>query len=426
MQRRIFLLGLAAALVAGAAACTDETPTLPGGFPGEARPETREVLVPASQFFRVLSTQRGYTNVYQAQFLTVAENYEGLFAHGISRFQRFPREVTYLRDNAQRTDTAFTVIDGSLVVRVDTTQSTPRPFTLQVYENRQAYDPRSATWTLAVYTGSVETPFAEPGGTRGALLGSATSVSGTGGDSLVVPLTPAMLRAITDSTSNGVIFTAGQAGTRVHISNFVLRARVRPDSARPDTTIVLTAAGQGAVTVYTPEQPEPGPGVIAAGGLLSARTLLELDVDQRVPGCAAGQSCAPVRLSEVQLNSVQLLLKRVDVPGGFDPIGSLPLNLRRVSEPELGRLAPLGCCAPGDPSGLLDQPVFYNPADSVAIIPLTRLALRTVFASDTLPITFALLSESGGAGPATFGVGFFRGDPQLRIVYTLPARRRLP
>ena len=44
MQRRIYLFGLAAALLAGAAACTDETPTLPGRFPAEARPVTREVL----------------------------------------------------------------------------------------------------------------------------------------------------------------------------------------------------------------------------------------------------------------------------------------------------------------------------------------------------------------------------------------------
>ena len=116
----------------------------------------------------------------------------------------------------------------------------------------------------------------------------------------------------------------------------------------------------------------------------------------------------------------------MNVPNGFDPLGLLPLHLRRVTEPELGRLAPLGCCAPGDPAGLLDQPVFYDPqTDSVAVIPLTRLALQTVFSTDTLPTTFALLSELG-PGPPTFGVGFFRGDPLLRIVYTLPARRRLP
>jgi hypothetical protein len=426
MQRRIFLFGLAAALLAGAAACTDESPTLPGRFPPGAQPVTREVLVPASQFFRVLSSHSGYTRVHAAQYLTVAENFEGLNAHALGRFQRFPREVTYTRDNVSRTDTLFTVVGGALVLRVDTTASTTQPFTLRVFQGAQDYDPGSATWQLAVDTGNVEVPFREPGGTRGALLGEVTRPAGSLVDSLVFQLNAATLRALTDSTSNGVVITGAEAGTRVRITNFALRARVRPDSARPDTTIVISALGRDPVTVYTPEQPEPGAGVVAAGGVLGARTLLEIDLDQRVPGCAAPQTCADVGLRDVQLNLVELLLKPVDVPNGFDPLGLLPLNLRRVSEPELGRRAPLGCCAPSDQTGLLDQPVFYNPrTDSLAVIPLTRLTLQTVFASDTLPTTFALLSEAG-PGPPTFGVGFFRGDPLLRIVYTLPARRRLP
>jgi hypothetical protein len=425
MQRRIFLFGLAAALMAGAAACADETPTLPGGFPPGTQPVTRELLVPASQFFRVLSSQSGYTSVRQAGYLTVAENFDGLYAHALARFVRFPREVTYTRDGVSRTDTLFTITGGALVVRVDTTASTTQPFTLRVYQGVQPFHAPSATWVNAVDTGGVQVPFAEPGGTRGELLGQATRPAGSVVDSLVVPLTAATLRAITDSASNGVVITVGEAGTRVKITNFVLRGRVRPDSARPDTSIVLTAATQTAVTVYTPEQPEPPAGAIAAGGIRGARTLLQFDVDQRVPGCAAGETCGSVRLRDVQLNAVELLLKPIDVPNGFDPLGVLPLNLRRVSEPELGRQAPLGCCAPGDPNGLLDTPVFYNPADSVAVLRLTRLTLQNAFSTDTLPNTYALLSEAG-SGPPTFGVGFFRGDPQLRIVYTLPARRRLP
>ncbi|HEX5870178.1 MAG TPA: hypothetical protein VFY65_07180, partial [Longimicrobium sp.] len=175
MQSR-FLFGLLAAL-ATAAACSDEVPTFsgPDSFPPGSVALTREVILPASSFFRVLGSFSGYTSAGDAGFLAVANQYEGsLNAHGLARFRGFPRSVTYLRDGATRSDSAFTYQEGRLVLSVDTLTAPQRPFTLQVWEAAQSWDPETATWTLRVDSTGAQLPWTEQGGTRGALLGSAT------------------------------------------------------------------------------------------------------------------------------------------------------------------------------------------------------------------------------------------------------------
>jgi hypothetical protein len=159
--------------------------------------------------------------------------------------------------------------------------------------------------------------------------------------------------------------------------------------------------------------------MIAVGGVRSARTLVELDLEQTVPGCAVGQSCAQVPLTEVQLNQVAVLLRPAAVPRGFGAPNPVPLGLRMVDEPELGRTAPLG-------QTFLDANARFSSGDSLAVLPVTNLT-GLLARNDSLSHTFALVSEVLGVdGPPTFGALFFHPDARLRIVYTLPARRPLP
>ncbi len=416
------LFALLAALAVTVAACSDETPTLsgPGAFPPGGVAVTREVILPASRFFEVLGGFSGYTRASDAAYAVVANQYGGgLDAHALARFTGFPRTVTYLRNGATKTDSAFSYAESRLVLDVDSLASTGRPLTLQVWEAAQRFDARTATWTLAVDSVGAQVPFTEPGGTRGVLLGQATYPV-TGGDSLVVTLSPASVERMADSTSPGVVFTVAETGARIEVSNLLLRLAVRPDSAIPDTTLNFVAApGSNLTTVYTPEQPDAPAGTVAVGGIRSARTLLELNLEQTVPGCAAPQVCADVPLSQVQLNQVAILLRPTAVPGGFGALNSVPLALRLVAEPELGRVAPLG-------QTVLDQDVLFAAADSLVVLPITALT-RSQVADDSIPRTVALVSEVDGLGPPpTFGVLFLDPEARLRIVYTLPARRPLP
>ena len=431
MQRRFLLSGLLAALALSAAACTDETPMLTGDdqFPPGSVPVTREITFPASEFFRALGTYRGYSSAADLPFIVVANQFdEGLDAHALARFSGFPQTVTYRRETIERRDSLFTYASSRLVMRVDTTATSDGPVTLQVWEAAQDWDRATATWTTAVDTGAVNTPWTQPGGTRGALLGEATFANDpAGGDSVVVTLTGAVVTALSDSASRGVVITTSTSGARVELFEMVLRAAVKPDSALPDTTIIVSVGTQGTrTTVYTPEQPEAGAGLFAAGGVLSARTLLEINADRRVPACAVGETCGTLPLDSVLLNQVQLLLRPGPVPAGFDPLTFLPLSLRLVYEPELGGQAPLGPRALDLDAARRSQIYVYAPGDTVVVLPITNLA-RNLALSDSVPRTYALLSELAATTvPPTFGVGFFETEPRLRIVYTLPARRRLP
>lgn len=430
MQRRFFFSGLLAALALSAAACADETPTFVGeeNFPPGSIPVTREVILPASAFYRYLGSFTGFSRASELPFVVVANEFgEGLNAHALARFA-FPATVTYTRNGAERRDELFSYAASSLLVRVDTAASTPGPVTLQVWQVAQEWDRASATWTAAADTGAVETAWTEPGGTRGALLAEATfQNSGTGGDSLVFALAAADVAALADSATKGLLITTSTAGARVQLTDVVLRAAIRPDSAAPDTTIVQALGSAGSrTTLYTPEQPEAGPGMLAVGGVRGARTLLELNPDQPVPGCPVGDTCATVPLRDVLLNEVAVLLRPADVPGGFDRLSSIPLSLRAVSEPELGAATPLGPrVLDVDPA--LEIPAYlFGAADSLAVLPITNLA-RSLAANDSITRTFALVSEVPGSDqPPTFGVALFQAEPRLRIVYTLPARRRLP
>lgn len=432
MQRRSLFTGLLAALALSAAACADETPTFTGddGFPPGSIPVTREVILPASQFFTALGSFNGYTSAYNAPYLVVANQFdEGLNAHALANFATFPGTLTYQRNGQEKRDSAFSYVDSRLVLRVDTAASTAGSVTVQVWQAAQDWDAPTATWTTAVDTGTVETPWVQPGGTRGALLAEGTFVNdAASGDSLVLTLTGAEVEALSDSTADGVVVTTSTTGARVEVFEMVLRAAAKPDSAAPDTTIFTTLTTSAKrTTVYTPEQPAPPVGFLAAGGIRSARSLIEIHPDQEVPGCAEGETCPNVKLTEVRLNQVALLFRPGPVPSGFDPLSEVPLSLRLIQEPELGASAPLGPrVLDSDPSRSFSQVYNYNPGDSVVVLPITTLT-NTLAANDSIPRTFALISElEGQTAPPTFGVAFLAAEPRLRIVYTIPSRRPLP
>jgi hypothetical protein len=422
---------LALAIVA-VAACEDESPTLTGDpfFPGGARPVTREVILPASEFLTPIGAFTGYTRPSQTGFLLVAEDFEGtLDAHGLVGFRgSFPDSITYVQAGSQRT-AGYVNGPGRLVMRVDSGATFPRSgaVTLRAWALTQRFDAPSATWTLAVDTGAVETPWTEAGGTRGALLGEATYSAVEPGDSVVLNLDSAEVAMLRDTTLGGLLLTTGTSGARVQISTsgLVLRTTAHPVGASPDTAIAQNLTPAQLTFVFTPEVPTPA-GTFQVGGVRSARSLFTLDLDQPVPGCPPTETCGSVPLADVQVNRVSLLFRVLQPPPGFALLDSMAITLRAITEPELGRRAPLGeYAADRNPPGSLVRFFYHQPADSVVEIPITEYAARLA-QGDTLPTSFALLSEGDLRGPVNFGLGVYELTPRLRIVYTLPSRPELP
>ncbi|HEX5726745.1 MAG TPA: hypothetical protein VFX98_14815 [Longimicrobiaceae bacterium] len=426
---------LATAAAAFAAGCTDESPTLGGEifFPGGQRPVTLEAVFDAADFFELLGS---FTNYARPQdlggfYFLAANDFDGVLdASSLLRFDPPPRNVTYVQGNTTRDDTIYTFASSRLVVRVDSlATASAGPVTLELYRLAQNFDAATVTWELAVDSAGEHTPWTQPGGTRGVKLGEGVYNPATPGDSVVIALDSLETASVVDTSAAnfGVVLVAREAGSRVQFpgTGVVLRAGVHPVSASPDTVVVtdIGLAEARSSFVFTPEPPQPA-GLVQAGGIRAARTLFRLDLDQRVPACEDPQSpaCPLVPLSQVSLNRVSLLLRPVDVPGGFAPLDSLPLSVRTIAEPGLGRQAPLGEIVVDPPNSLSPPFAFQVPGDTLVEVPLTALAGR-VARGDTLPTTFALLSEPSAI---TFGLGLFEATPRLRIVYTLPVRPPLP
>ena len=426
-SRSVRLRALAAVLplLAAVAACQDEPPTLTGDefFPGGGRPVTLEVILPASEFLQTRAVYTGYTNQNSAGFLVLANRFsDTLNANGLLRFESFPTEVSYTQDGASRLED-YAARNADLIVEFDTSASArPGAVTLQLYELAQAFDPGSATWELAVDTTGQRTPWTQAGGTRGPLVAQAT-LPATGADSVVFALDSALVNRLRAKTSPGLLLTIAQTETRLQVAAIRMVARVRPIAPVRDTTLTLTVPSGPQTFVFTPNPPQPA-GTFQVGGLFSARTLFDLDLEREVPGCPTGETCAPVALGDVELNRVSLLLRPLPTPAGYDLLERLPLTLRTVAEPELGFRAPLG-------PNILDpvddaQVVVQNRTDTVVEVPITFYARQVARGDTTLPTTLALLAESATGGVVTFGLGVYEPTPRLRIVYTLPVRPRLP
>ncbi|HEU4562823.1 MAG TPA: hypothetical protein VFS20_33645 [Longimicrobium sp.] len=413
------------------AACKDQTPTLTGDpfFPGGSRPVTLEVIVPAAQFLDPLGVFQGYESGRTLGQVVVANQYQGVLNANVLQDFNVPDSLTYSQSGTSKTDTAYSIRSARLVIAVDSLASLRgTPTTLQAYRVAQPFDSATATWELAVDTGAVETPWTQPGGTRGALLGSA-AYNHPASDTVVIAIDTAVARALRPDSATGLLLATAQAGTRLQLGTPVLRLDLKPSNADRDTTITINVLPSANFFVFNPQPALPATG-LAAGGVLAARSLFGIDFDQPLPGCAPPATCPTVRLKDVELNRVSLLLKPLAPPAGFDPIRTVPLTLWTITEPELGSRAPLGHLALdpqvfGNPAS---QFVVYTPGDTLVELPMTLQVLDAVN-RDTLQLNFALLGEAPPVGvnsPRTFGMTRFDALPRLRFVYTLQTRPELP
>lgn len=428
MRRTTWASGLAILLGLGAVgACTDRLPTLsdPDRFPGGTVPTTLDFTLGPGDFLIDYRIDPGVTGVGDVPNHTVAEAFEGsLHAHLLAEFATFPDTITIGSDRYAD----FTYLGGELIsVIPGDIPASHDNVTLSLWEIAQEWDPETATWQNAAEDEGGAVQWATPGGTRGQLLGMANWVrpdTATAVDTLAWELSGAAVRRLADDEARGLMITVDTDGARMEIPGILLRTNIRP-TVDSDTVVTRDLVASGQTFAFTPEPPAPGERM-SVGGIRSDRTTLHLNFDLALPGCAPpdgemGPPCAAVGLDEVSLNRVELLLDPVPVASGFRPVAPVMLRVRRVLEPELGPLAPLGPLVDGG-GVLIDEELFTPTGEGPAAIPLNA-AVALVLEGESREIAIALLVEPEASN---FGFSWFDLNPRLRFVYTLPQTPSLP
>jgi hypothetical protein len=425
--RRVVLIG---ALIIALPGCTEETPTDIGGplLPG-TDVRTFEIILEPDQYLENDTAFSGYARAVEAAFLFVARSFEGVVdANTLVRFGRPPISLQ-VRDSAGvvRTDTLPRFPTGVLVLRVDTARSSGTA-TVGVYRTAENWDAATATWTVRSDTGGVRELWQTPGGTRGALLGTAEWQAGS--DSLTMPLDSAQIAAITgaDEASRGALITIDQTmdpnGSRLRLplAAAVIRLSAR-SSIRADTVIAVNVDLTSSTFIFTPDPPTIA-GATRVSGVPAWRTFLTLKEnlpDLTIPCPSRPAPCA-LALRDVHVNVAQLLLRPTASPPGFSPEDSIIVSVRAAIE---GTNVPLSRFPVAGPLFLPRFPIAPDrftttntgPDAEIMVTAIVGalLADTATTAANRSPRRMALLTSPESA---TFGFASFLAAPRLRLVLT--------
>ena len=410
------------------AGCAERTPTsLDGDLLPEA-PVTVEVFIPWAQFGAQLEVFGGFGSARDLGLGFVAHQFaDTLESRTFARHGAYPTQ-TSVRDSAGTVvnDTSLTFIGARVVARIDTLASEhPGSVLLSLGAPPVAWDPVTATWTHAVDSIGVTTPWPEPGGGPVSPLDTATWVA-TEGDSVAFELDSATVAALADTTNRarGFRLEALTAGTRLQVRAIDLQLLTRP-SVHPDTLVYLGVRGGTMTFVYDPI-PAPPPDGIRVGGTPAWRTFFAVSVPDSLTGppelCAAVGCPAPLEADQV--NYASLLLTSRESPGAFQPIDSVLIDMRPVLAREVCPKCPLGEFSPSL-TRRLPASVFTSPVGSLVELPITpfiRNIVRGETATGGEPSTsLALLSPFE---PLSIAFASFEGpgspqEPVLRLIVTV-------
>jgi hypothetical protein len=427
-------------------ACTEEDPTDIGGalLPGDGV-STFEVILEPAQYLTFDTSFSGYLHAFQSNIVQVMRDFEGVTdANALFHFGVLLDEIT-VRDSAgvSRQDTLPRYPDGYLMLRIDSLASRGQA-TVGAYHTAQEWDAPSATWTLRIDTGTVQQPWTTPGGTRGALIGTAQWRPGTGVDSLMIPLDSIKIKALTDTANHarGLLLTLDQAGTggaSLRVTAAVMRVNTK-STIRPDTTFITTVESGGSFTfVSNPSPPGTTAGNMRVSGVPAWRGMLGMieNLGSLSVPCPGTGCTVPLRNTHVNL--AELLLQPTGSPPGFSPEDSVmvgALTLLEIPDVPLGR-SPLGVGQGTTRSSIPAQRFTNTDTGAPVGLPLTNyvgalIADTTTTAGQRVPRRLALMRcqrtinglSCGSPQAGTFGIANFRANPRLRLVLTISTEQR--
>jgi hypothetical protein len=414
---------LCTVLLAGA--CTQDSPTEVGSglLPPDAI-RTFEVVIEPERYLQWDTAFGLYSAASDAPYVLIANEFEGaLNSRALIRYP-MPRTISVI-DTAGvlRTDSMPIFFGGDVRVIVDTLGSTAAPALLELFHPTEDWDRQSATWELRVDSGGVRIPWAQPGGSPGALIGSATFEEG---DTVLVPVDSATIALWRDTTVSlrGAVLGTSTAGTRLRsaVPSLLLRAR---STLNPDTVVEVRLEA-ARTFIYEPDLADSA-GVPRVGGTPVWRTLMRLHerLDTLSFDCPGVPGCT-FELGDVSISYGALLLQPQASPAGFSPELPLDLSLHGLLP---SPLLPLTRSPVSGALGAVLNPIptssFLAPDAPVVELPATDF-LRLVFSrpDDGFRPSYIALLPAGS--DRTFGFGTFAEMPSLRVIVTISRELQLP
>lgn len=433
-MRRLVPL-LAAAVLAG---CQDEVPLVVGPALSPVDPLTFEVILPWSEFASEARVFGGFGRASETGRGVLAHEFAGtLEARTLVRLQPFPDVVEVLDSlGTVLPDTAVAFFSASLIVTFDTTSHTNTgPVLLEVGRIAQEWDPRTATWELAVDSVGHQVPWAEPGAGPVIPLRESFWLPDTGAEAFFgLDSATVALLGDTTRTDRDLRISLSTAGERLDVESVRIQLHGRP-SINQDTTLFLDVGARNLTFIYTPEPPPPGDELRVAG-VPAWRSVVTLDLPQSVagtPAVCARVSC-PIPLTAADINHAGILLTTTASPPAFILTDTLPVDVRAVLAPELLPKSPIG--SPlfvdtlGSPVGTPVPPQTGTPVGiELPVTPIVRSLLANVSLGGFRPTPSIALIEL--IEPRTFGFASFvgpghPGEPRLRLVITVSQPVTLP
>lgn len=436
-----YRLPLTLLAVALAAACGREGPTAVGGalLPGGSI-RTFELILDAPAFLASDTSVVGFVpSAGFAAFQIVAERYAGtVTAHTLTRPAVLNSSFT-VRDSAGNTvtDTLPRYFGARFVLHLDTTAvNGTTPVQLRLFRTTESWDPVTANWTMRVDSGSTHLPWAQPGGTVGSLVDTATWTPGS--DSVLFHVDSATVAAWNDTTvhERGALVSAVTAGSRLRLASLTYTAQAH-SSVRRDTVVEVTPGLAYTTFVYTPPVPAT-PGILRVGGVPAWRSYLTFapDLETRTLSCPASEGACTFTLKQATVNFASILLQPAP-PGAFPPEDSVRLSAWVADTSSLLPLSrtPLrvqvGVQSPASP------PSAFSPAPSTTPVAVPVSLFMAALAGDTTRAGSAAAATRRIAlihypEPGLFGVGTFYGRtagalaPKLRLIVTLATEAQLP
>lgn len=428
-------LALTLLLVGGLGACTETVPTASNGDLIPIDPLTFEVLLPWAEFGTSVQVVGGFGAPSDLTGGVLAEGFQGVLdVRTLINFGLFPALIV-IEDSLgiTRPGEELTFPGGELTLFFDTIESTNTgPVTVVAEAITGAWDPQSATWTLASDSLGQGVPWPMPGG--GPTLPIGTGVFDKSvGDTVKITIDSLTVASWADSLTNvgGLLLRVQEPGERLRLNQVLFltnaRATINPDTMTQEVVLVrdLTA-------IFQPDPAAPGT-ELRVGGVPSWRTVFSLDLPDVVmppPEVCAIIQC-PVQLTPERLNQAELVLTAQASEAGFQPSDTLLLDTRAVLAHEQLPKSPLGPSLSFSLGVPMPPELFSGGGGQTAVVPLTPFIIDLMEADpegEPSPTSVALLTlfEPNGLSFASFvGLGGV-GEPVLRLVLTVSEAVKLP